>query len=90
MKTVDIRDIAANIDKLVEQAEKGKPFTISVNGKPLVKVSRISKEVLDQLPAPEDDSTREECLAPDLSAGSNNRMRVRHAGAWGSWHAVKS
>jgi len=52
---VDIRDAEANMDRLIEGAEKGRPFTISVNGKPLVKVSRIPFRELEELPEIGDD-----------------------------------
>lgn len=54
-RTVDIRDAEANLDRLIEEAEKGKPFTISSDGKPLVRVSRIEKGELDKLPKAEND-----------------------------------
>jgi prevent-host-death family protein len=54
-QTVDIRDAEANLDRLIEEAEKGKPFIISADGKPLVKVSRMEKGELDKLPKAEND-----------------------------------
>lgn len=50
MRTVDIREAEANLDHLIDDAEHGKPFTISVDGKPLLKVARMEKEELEQLP----------------------------------------
>jgi prevent-host-death family protein len=57
MKNVDIHDAEANMDRLIEEAEKGKPFTISVDGKPLIRVSRIPPKELEKLPKPEDDKS---------------------------------
>jgi antitoxin (DNA-binding transcriptional repressor) of toxin-antitoxin stability system len=54
MKTVDIQEAEANIDRLIEDAEKGKPFTISVDGKPLVKVKHMEKNEIEHLPQAED------------------------------------
>jgi prevent-host-death family protein len=51
---VDVNDTKADLGKLIEDAEHGKPFTIAVDGKPLVKVSRIEKSEMDKLPKPED------------------------------------
>jgi antitoxin (DNA-binding transcriptional repressor) of toxin-antitoxin stability system len=54
MKKVDIRDAEANMDRLIEEAEKGKPFTIAHDGKPLVRVSKIPDKELDKLPEVEE------------------------------------
>jgi prevent-host-death family protein len=54
MRTVDIREAESNLDHLIEEAEHGKPFTISVDGKPLLKVARIEKEELEKLPKVEE------------------------------------
>lgn len=51
---VDVNDTKADLDKLIEDAEHGKPFTIAVDGKPLVKVSRIEPAEMEKLPKPED------------------------------------
>ena len=56
MKKVDIQDAEANMDRLIDDAEKGKPFAISVDGKPIVKVSHMSDKELDDLPAPDDEA----------------------------------
>ena len=59
MKKVDIHEAESKLDRLIEDAEKGEPFTISVDGIPLVKVSRMPKKELDKLPKPvEDDPVR--------------------------------
>jgi antitoxin (DNA-binding transcriptional repressor) of toxin-antitoxin stability system len=55
MNRVDIRDAEANLDRLIADAEKGRPFTISADGKPLVKVSRISPKELKRLPSLDED-----------------------------------
>jgi antitoxin (DNA-binding transcriptional repressor) of toxin-antitoxin stability system len=54
MKSVDIQDAEANIDRLIEDAEKGKPFIISIDGKPVVKVKHMEKSEIEHLPKPED------------------------------------
>jgi prevent-host-death family protein len=50
IRTVDLQEARAHIDELVDGAEHGRPFTISVDGKPMVKVSHIDREELDRLP----------------------------------------
>jgi antitoxin (DNA-binding transcriptional repressor) of toxin-antitoxin stability system len=50
MRTVDLREAEANLDQLIDDAEHGKPFTICVEGKPLLKVARMEKEELEKLP----------------------------------------
>ena len=55
MKKVDIQDAEEKLDRLIEDAEKGEPFTISVDGKPLIKVSHMPKKELDKLPKPAED-----------------------------------
>jgi len=50
MKNVDIHNAQAEMDRLIREAEEGSPFTISVDGKPVVKVSRIEKDEIEQLP----------------------------------------
>ena len=52
---VDVNDPKADLDQLIEDAEQGKPFTIAIDGKPLVKVSRIEPAEMDKLPKPEDE-----------------------------------
>jgi len=54
-KIVDLNEAQANLDRLIEEAEKGKPFTIAVDGKPLVKVKHMEKNEIDHLPKLEDD-----------------------------------
>jgi antitoxin (DNA-binding transcriptional repressor) of toxin-antitoxin stability system len=54
--TVELKEAEANIDRLIDEAEKGKPFTIAVDGKPLVKVSRMEKKEIDELPKPAEDA----------------------------------
>jgi hypothetical protein len=53
-RVIDVNDTKADLDQLIEDAEKGKPFTIASEGKPLVKVSRIEKAEIEKLPRPED------------------------------------
>ena len=55
MKKVDIQHAEAKLDSLIEDAEKGEPFTIAVDGKPLIRVSHMAKKELDKLPKPADD-----------------------------------
>ena len=54
MRTVDLNEAEANLDHLIDDAEHGKPFTISVDGKPLLKVARIEREELEKLPKVEE------------------------------------
>lgn len=54
MRNIDIQDAEANIDRLIEDAENGNPFTISVDGKPLVKVKHMEKKEIEHLPKIED------------------------------------
>jgi antitoxin (DNA-binding transcriptional repressor) of toxin-antitoxin stability system len=56
-RVVDLPEAEANLDRLIEDAEKGKPFTIAVEGKLLVSVSRMEKDELDKLPKPEEDES---------------------------------
>lgn len=42
MQTVNIQDAKAHLSRLVDQAAKGKPFMISKEGKPLVKVIPVN------------------------------------------------
>jgi hypothetical protein len=55
MKTVDFRDAEGKMDGLIAEARKGRPFTISADGKPLIKVSRISPKELKRLPGLDDE-----------------------------------
>jgi prevent-host-death family protein len=55
MKNVDIKNAQAEMDHLIREAEEGSPFTISVDGKPVVKVSRIEKDEIEQLPRASED-----------------------------------
>jgi len=57
MRTVDLSEAETNLDHLIEDAEHGKPFTISVDGKPLLKVARIEKEELEKLPKVEEEES---------------------------------
>jgi antitoxin (DNA-binding transcriptional repressor) of toxin-antitoxin stability system len=59
MKKVDIQDADKNLDRLIQDAEKGKPFTITVDGKPLVKVSRMEKAEIENLPKAGEDAIQE-------------------------------
>jgi prevent-host-death family protein len=52
-RTVDLKEAEAHIDELIDEAEHGKPFTISVDGKPMVKVKHMEKSEIDSLPKPE-------------------------------------
>ena len=54
-RTVEIKEAEANIDRLIDEAEKGHPFTIAADGKPLVKVSSMGKKQIDELPKPAED-----------------------------------
>jgi len=90
MKTVDIRDVAANLDRLIEQAEKGKPFAISIDGKPLVKVSHISRKELDKLPAIDDEeSSGGQELASYAGTAGNRHSEPRRTGIWNNWLAAR-
>jgi prevent-host-death family protein len=53
-RNVDLKEAEAHIDELIDEAEHGKPFTISVDGKPMVKVSHMEREEFDQLPKADD------------------------------------
>ena len=48
--TVELEEAQANLDRLIDEAEHGQPFTIAVDGKPLVKVSHMEKKEIDKLP----------------------------------------
>ena len=89
MKTVDIRDVEANLGRLIEEAEKGKPFTICSEGKPLVKVSHISRKQLEELPAPADAPAAEGDPLSDASR-SRRRMGTKRLRGWGNWLAAGS
>ena len=41
MQTLDIREVQAQLSKLIEQAAQGDAFIIAKAGKPLVKVERL-------------------------------------------------
>lgn len=53
--TVDISEAESRLPQLIDEAEKGHPFTIAINGKPLVKVKHMDKREIDHLPKPEDE-----------------------------------
>lgn len=44
MQTVNIHEAKTHLSRLVEEASQGKSFIIAKAGKPLVKVSPLSKE----------------------------------------------
>jgi antitoxin (DNA-binding transcriptional repressor) of toxin-antitoxin stability system len=54
LRIVDLKEAESGFDRLIEDAERGKPFAISVDGKPVVKVSRMEKEDVDRLPKAEE------------------------------------
>ncbi len=55
MRTLDVDAAQPNLDQLIEDAEHGKPFAISIHGKPMIKVARMEKDEVDRLPKAEDD-----------------------------------
>lgn len=54
MRTVELTEAKAHMDELIEGAERGRPFAISVDGKPMLKVSHIEREELERLPKVEE------------------------------------
>lgn len=58
MRTIELDAAQPNalpdFDRLIEDAERGKPFAISIHGKPIVKVARMEKEDIDRLPKAEE------------------------------------
>ena len=43
MHTVDIHEAKAHLSRLIDEAVNGQPFLISLDGKPVVKVSRVDR-----------------------------------------------
>lgn len=50
MRTVDVDAAQPKLDQLIDDAEHGKPFQISIHGKPMIKVSRMEVEDVERLP----------------------------------------
>ena len=54
VRTVELPDAEANFNRLLEDAARGKPFAIAIDGKPVIKVARMEKEDIDRLPKADD------------------------------------
>ena len=54
MRTVELDQAKAQMDDLIDDAEHGKPFAISVDGKPILKVTHMDQDAVDKLPKAED------------------------------------
>lgn len=54
MRTLDVDAAQPQLDQLIDDAEHGKPFAISIHGKPMIKVSRMEVEDVERLPKPEE------------------------------------
>lgn len=53
-RTVELEQAKTQMDELIDDAEHGKPFAISVEGKPILKVTHMDQDAVDKLPKAED------------------------------------
>jgi antitoxin (DNA-binding transcriptional repressor) of toxin-antitoxin stability system len=47
MLVIDIEDVLADFDRLIEEAAQGESFAIAVEGAPLVKVEAVPREMAE-------------------------------------------